>query len=188
MEVRELVAQFNLEPDVDMPHPTEKVLAIEVRDRVTVVACELWHGHSRTLWIELGPGSAETRDLDVDVPKRAKIKVTFEVARGDETIRVGKQKLKWKKWLRRGGIGWVDGSGRRSDGIGVGRKRFKSTDALPLDLEGGDTLLFTYRFTGMPDLLGVEETEEGVRFDTFMLYVNCLSCDSNDVPCPPPFP
>ena len=187
-EVWELVAQCELEPDVDTPHPAEKVLAIEVRESVRVVACELWHGHSRNLWIWLEPGSAESRDLDVDVPKRAKIKVTFEVARGDETLRVGRRKLKWKKWLKRGGIGWVDGSGRGTHEYGIGPKSFKSTDALPVDLEAGDTLLFTFRFTGMPDLLGIEETEEGIRFDRFFLYVNCMSCGSNDTPCPPPFP
>jgi hypothetical protein len=182
-EVSEVTAQWNLRPEVDTPYPATKVLALQVRDRVRVVRCELWHDHARHLVIG-DPDDIEMRDLDVDIPKKAKIKVAFDIARGDETISVGKQKLKWKKWLKRGGIGWVDGSGRGSYEYGIGEKGFKSTDALPVDLEAGDTLLFTFRFTGMPDVLGPEETAEGIRSDFLMLYANCLSCGSNDTPCP----
>ena len=75
-------------------------------------------------------------------------------------------------------LGWIDPSG--------GRGGFEPTEELPVRVHAGDVLLFSLRFSKMPDLLGIERTEDTLRRDRVAVFISCETCGSKDSPCPDP--
>lgn len=173
-----LGTSWSLMPETDRPHPSRVTLAIPVFRDTSVTDCWLQYEHSRSqILFDLG------RVEQFILPKGGKLKVAFEIATPEGALTVAKRSMKVKRderGSRWAWMGWIDDSGHASDPD----PDYKSVEAFPLQVEAGDVLMFTVRFTKKLKLLGVERTDERIRDDALSLSVECSSCGSNDTPCP----
>jgi hypothetical protein len=174
-----LRTSWSLIPESDRPHPEGLAVALPAFRAVTVTNCELSFAHSRRRW-NVATGENESFNL----PKGGKVKVDLEIARNADSIVIGSRSVKVKRdrmfgW-RQAWLGWVDKSGMADE------QENAVSEAFPLDLEPGDVLLFSVRFTKKPKLLGVERSEDLQRIDALSLSASCSTCGSRNAPCPSP--
>lgn len=178
-----LLTSWHLTPDSNRPHPAERQLGILVPSQTTIAYCGVTYGHGRYRFSGVNP-------VPMDLGKRGRITVSLEVLRGDETIKVGKRKIKVKmgERNREAGVGWADSSGVSEDDIYIhgwaATMNFESSADFPLQLQKGDVLLFSQKFKKMPKLEGVEITGAIVKWDYLSASAGCKTCGTTDHPCP----
>lgn len=176
-----LSTSWSIMPENDRPHPSNATLAMPIFRDTTVTHCELNFGHARYRYdLEAGGGDYLT------LAKGGTMKVDLEVAtnKGDQTVDSRSFKVKRDRQFgyRWASLAWVDPSG-----VAYGPDEtydYVHSDSFPLELESGDVLLFSVRFTKKPKILGVERSETHLRRDSLSLSAHCWSCGTNDTPCP----
>jgi len=177
-----LLTDWDLTPDSDRPHPTERQVAFLVPTKTTIVYCGLHYRHGRYRFAGMNPEP-------LTLKKGGRVTLSLEILRGDETIKVGKKKIK-VKMVDEGRVaaaGWADSSGvAEDDGYIQGRHpvNFETSAVLPLQLQKGDVLLFTQKFKKMPELEAVEITGAIVKWDFISVGAGCKTCGTTDHPCP----
>ena len=174
-------SDWMLTPETGRSHPSVWVGAAPVVRDLILVSCGVSYQHDR-LRFDLVPPYDPPWGYDViPLPQGGRIEATVEVATEAGATRVieGAEKVKRTQSRRRTAeLGWIDPSG--------GRGGFEPTEELPVRVHAGDVLLFSLRFSKMPDLLGIERTEDTLRRDRVAVFISCETCGSKDSPCPDP--
>jgi hypothetical protein len=178
-----LLTNWHLTPDSNRPHPAEKRLAFMVPVQTTITYCGVRYKHGRYRFSGVDP-------IPLTLKKGGRVTVSLEVLRGEETIKVGKKRIKVRmvEGAREAKLGWADSSGvTEDDGYIQGwptRMNFESSAVFPLQLQKGDVLLFSQKFKKMAKLEAVEETGSVVKWDSLSASAGCKTCGTTDHPCP----
>jgi hypothetical protein len=171
-----LTTTWSLIPESERSHPAAVTLAVPSFRPTTVTNCELSFNHSRRRW------NVETGGNEIlDLPKGGKLKVDFDFVRNGALSAIENRTVTVKRhpdfgW-RHAWLGWVDESGMADD------QEHARSEAFPIDVEAGDVLLFSVRFTKRPKLLGVDKSDDLLQIDALSLSASCWTCGSNDSPC-----
>jgi hypothetical protein len=145
-------------PVVPQPHPKKKSFAYLATENHQIAVSYLYYQLEN---IGFGP----------PLKSGGKMTVTLKILKRNETIKIGKTKVKLEDfnegYLKVGGVDWSDPSGAQDKTV--------RTEFFPINLEPGDVVLWTVKFKKMPRLEGPDH----------LPYVETLvcNCGSRDFPC-----
>ncbi len=161
--------EWILTPDSAQGHPRKHTIAFLVTESFPLTACEFRYTIDR-----------QFDGVAPQLEPRGKIKATLKIVRRNKTLlKIGTRKIKIEETWEYGGrafLMWADASGADWYGDSV------NTNLLPFDLEPGDVILWTFKFSGVKDL-AFETTDGMTMYDVIHLRAGYYNCGTFEHPC-----